>query len=330
MIKKNVLIAIDEFASSTNSPIRILESAGFNVLKNYTGNSLDFKKNADLYSKADYVIAGLEPYSSDFFERYKNIKAISRIGVGVDSIDLDSANKNGVKIFVTSDKPSLAVAELCISNMIALLRHTYKMSNDLKANSWNPIQGRDLRSCTVGVIGVGSIGKELIKRLNSFESKIIGYGRTWNEEFSKKFSVERKSIKEIFEESDIITIHLPLTSETKGIISKKYIELAKHDALILNTSRAGVIDNQALAEAITKKNIKAALDVFDEERDPYPYTNIEGVILTPHIASHTIETRKSMEDMASRTLEIYDSLLDNQEIKDRAKKLSYINKHSVT
>ena len=122
-----------------------------------------------------------------FFKRYKNIKAISRIGVGVDSIDLDSANKNGVKIFVTSDKPSLAVAELCISNMIALLRHTYKMSNDLKANIWNPIQGRDLRSCTVGVIGVGSIGKELIKRLNSFESKIKYYGRTWNEEFSKKF-----------------------------------------------------------------------------------------------------------------------------------------------
>lgn len=329
MTKKNVLIAIDEFASSTNSPYQILESAGFNVMKNDTGNSLDFKNNADLYSKADYVIAGLESYPAEFFKSFKNIKAISRIGVGVDSIDLDSANKNDVKIFITSDKPSVAVAELCVSNMIALLRHTYKMSNDLKINCWNPIQGRDLRNCTVGIIGVGSIGKELIKRLSSFGPKIIGYGRTWNEGFLNNFSVTRKSIKEIFEQSDIITIHLPLTSETNGLISKNYIELAKHDAIILNTSRAGVIDNHALAEAISKKNVKAALDVFDEERDPYPFNDIEGVILTPHIASHTIETRRSMEDMASRTIEIYDSLLNNPNIKERDKKLEYINKHSV-
>jgi len=328
-LKKTVLIAIDEFASSTNSPIKILESAGFKVLKNDSGTPLDFQKNADLYLKADYIIAGLESYPSDFFKKFKNIKAISRVGVGVDSIDLDSAKKHGVKIFVTSDKPSVAVAELCISNMISLLRHTFKMSNDLKASFWNPIQGRELRNCTIGVIGVGSIGKELIKRLDSFGPKIIGYGRTWSDEFANKFNLQRKSIKEIFEESDIITIHLPSTPDTKGLISKKYIELLKYDALVLNTSRAAVIDNSALADAIAKKNIMAAVDVFDEERDSYPYTDIEGVILTPHIASHTIETRKSMEDMASETLEIYDSILNSQDIKIDDNKLLYINKHSV-
>ena len=99
--------------------------------------------------------------------------------------------------------------------------------------------------------------------------------------------------------------------------------------MVLNTSRAAVIDNSALADAIAKKNIMAAVDVFDEERDSYPYTDIEGVILTPHIASHTIETRKSMEDMASETLEIYDSILNSQDIKIDDNKLLYINKHSV-
>ena len=326
---KTVLIAIDEFASASDSPIKILESAGFKVLTNDSGEPLDFKKNSNLYEKADYVIAGLESYTDDFFNKFKNINAISRVGVGVDCIDLKSAQENGVKIFITSDKPSVAVAELCISNMISLLRHTLKMSNELKANSWNPIQGRELRSCTVGIIGLGSIGKEIVKRLDAFGPKIIGYGRTWNDEFSSKYSVDRKTIKEVFQESDIVTIHLPLTSDTKGMISKSFIELAKPGALILNTSRAGVIDNAALAEAIFKKSVKAAVDVFDEERDPYPYGNIEDVILTPHIASHTIETRKSMEDMASKTLAIYDSLLFNTENNKRDIELAYVNKHSV-
>jgi D-3-phosphoglycerate dehydrogenase / 2-oxoglutarate reductase len=326
---KTVLIAIDEFASASDSPMQILDSAGFKVLVNDSGAPLDFHKDSTLYKKADYIIAGLEPYTEDFFKKFKNIKAISRVGVGVDCIDLQSSNEHGVKIFITSDKPSVAVAELCISNMISLLRHTLQMSNELKSNHWNPIQGRELRSCIVGIIGVGSIGKELIKRLDAFGSKIIGYGRTWNDEFSNQYNIDRKSIKEIFELSDIITIHLPLTSETRGLIGKEFINLAKNDALILNTSRAGVIDNFALAQAISEKNIKAAVDVFDEDRDPYPYSDIDGVILTPHIASHTIETRKSMEDMASNTLKIYDSLLNSHAVQDKDEKLAYINKHSV-
>jgi D-3-phosphoglycerate dehydrogenase / 2-oxoglutarate reductase len=329
MSYKTILIAIDEFASASNISIEILESAGFKLLFNETGGYLDYTKNSDLFEEADYIIAGVEPYTEEFFQKFKNIKAISRVGVGVDSIDVISANQYGVKIFITSDKPSVAVAELCISNMISLLRHTLKMSNELKLNHWNPIQGRELRSCTVGIIGLGSIGKELIKRLNVFGSKIIGYGRSWNAEFANKFNVDRKSIQEVFEESDIITIHLPLTSETKGLINKDIIKLAKNNALILNTSRAGVVDNDALVNAISVKNIKAAIDVFDEERDPYPYAEIEDVILTPHIASHTFETRKSMEEMASKTLVIFDSITNKDTSENIDEKLSYISKHSV-
>ena len=330
MSYKTILIAIDEFASASNISIEILESAGFKLLFNETGGYLDYTKNSDLFEEADYIIAGVEPYTEEFFQKFKNIKAISRVGVGVDSIDVISANQYGVKIFITSDKPSVAVAELCVSNMISLLRHTYRMSNDLKLNYWNPIQGRELRSCTVGIVGVGSIGREVIKRVHAFGAKLIGYGRTWDEEFANKFGVDRRTLTEVFKESDIITIHLPLTPETKGLISEEVIQLTKSKALILNTSRAGVIDNIALAKSIKSNKLSgAAVDVFDEERDPYPYGELDEVILTPHIGSHTIETRKSMEEMAAKNLVIYDSLSKQTDASKINDILSYIDKHSV-
>ena len=121
-----------------------------------------------------------------------------------------------------------------------------------------------------------------------------------------------------------------MTPETKGLISEEVIQLTKSKALILNTSRAGVIDNIALAKSIKSNKLSgAAVDVFDEERDPYPYGELDEVILTPHIGSHTIETRKSMEEMAAKNLVIYDSLSKQTDASKINDILSYIDKHSV-
>ena len=129
-------------------------------------------------------------------KKRRRLKAISRVGVGVDNIDLEAAKSFSKKIFITTDKPSVAVAELCVSNMIALLRGTFLMNEDLKKGNWNIIQGRDIRNCTVGIIGLGSIGKQVVKRLLPFGPKIIGYARTWDHEFSRQYSVDRyKSIR---------------------------------------------------------------------------------------------------------------------------------------
>jgi D-3-phosphoglycerate dehydrogenase len=324
---KTVFIAIEDFAKQSDGAIKILESKGFKILYNHQGTQANIKSHQEEYLKADYIIAGLENYSDIFFKRFKNVKAISRVGVGVDSIDLNSARENSVKIFITSDRPSVAVAELCISNMISLLRHTYTMSNNLKSNHWTPIQGKELRSCTIGIIGLGSIGKEVAKRASVFGSKLLGYGRTWNNEFANSYNIQRKSLEDIFKVSNIVTIHLPFTSETNKLINREIIALAKPDSIILNTSRAGVMDNNALAEALKLNQLGgAAIDVFEEEKDPQPYTTIENVILTPHIGSHTHETRKAMEEMAVENIVIYDSLLsDGEDLKIS----EYVNKHSV-
>jgi D-3-phosphoglycerate dehydrogenase len=327
---KTVLIAIDEFATASDEPIKMLEQSGFKVLVNDTGEPLDYKKNPEMYASADYVIAGLEPYTAEFFNEFDNISVISRIGVGTDCIDLLAATNSNVKVMITSDKPSVAVAELCISNMISLLRSTFKMSNHLKSGQWMPIQGTELRSCTVGVIGMGSIGKEVLKRVHAFKSNLIAYSRTWDDEFANKHSVKQKTLKEIFKESDVITIHLPLTSETNGLIGEDLIQSAKKNTIILNTSRAGVIDNVALAKALKGgKLFGASVDVFDEERDPYPYGDLDNVILTPHIGSHTIETRKSMEVMAVENILMFESLSKQSQTSEIKSILSYVNQHSV-
>jgi D-3-phosphoglycerate dehydrogenase / 2-oxoglutarate reductase len=327
---KKVLIAIDEFSKSSKLPLEMLDSADFEVLNKDLGVRLDQDKDAEKYKAADYVIAGLETYHKDFFERFPNICAISRVGVGVDNIDLESAAAHNVKVFITSDKPSVAVAELCVSNMIILLRHTFEMSNHLKRGIWQPVQGRELRSSTVGIIGMGSIGKQVVKRVSSFGSKIIGYARTWDEEFGIRFNVKRKDIKEVFEEANVITIHLPLTRETNMLISKNLIDSVQPGTVILNTSRASVMDNQALLNAINSERVQgAAVDVFAEDKDPYPFGSAERVILTPHIGSHTIETRQAMEKMAVMNLLTYESLRDNNDSVKTREILTYIDKHTI-
>ncbi len=327
---KKILIAIDKFYDHNKENILLLKKNNFEVVYNKTKRELTFPKDKNIYHNIDYIIAGLEQYSNEFFKEFKNLKAISRVGVGIDNIDLDAAKKNKVKVFVTSDKPSVAVSELCISNMISLLRHVHTMSNELKKGKWNPIQGRDIRNLTVGIVGLGSIGKEVVKRLSNFGPNIISYSRTWDLNFALQYKISKKSLNYVFRNSDIITIHLPSTKETKKMINKQMILSMKPNSIIINTSRASVIDNITLANSLKKKLILgAAIDVFNEEKKIYPFDKLENVILTPHIGSHTLETRSEMEKMAVENILNYDRLLKKTKTKEMSMLWEKISNNSV-
>ena len=331
-MKRKVLIAIDQFAKNSTKCLEMLKSRDFDVIWNESNRPLDCDNDFNMYKDIDYVIAGLERYDSAFFKKAKKLKAISRVGVGIDSIDTEAARAFSKKIFITTDKPSVAVAELCVSNMIALLRGTFMMNTDLKNGNWNIIQGRDIRNCTVGIIGLGSIGKQVVKRLIPFGPKIIGYARTWDHVFSRKFLVDRcTSLEEIINSSDIITIHLPLEESTKNLIDLSLIKRLKKDAVVLNTSRAGVIDNDALANSLRKKQILgAAIDVFDEDRTISPYDQLENVIVTPHVGSHTSGTRIAMEESAVSNILIYDSILNPKKDENIISLLASLEKNSIS
>ena len=187
-----------------------------------------------------------------------------------------------MRVCITSDKPSVAVAELCIGNTIALIRHTHKMSEQLKKGIWAPIQGVELRNCVLVLVGLGSIGKELAKRLVAFGCKVKSCSRSWNEDFALEYEIERQTLPALFEECNVVSVHLPFDQTTKGVISEKLINSMQKGSIIINTSRAGVMDNGAVATALKRALTGAAIDVFDEEPSPAPYTDTPNVILGLH------------------------------------------------
>jgi D-3-phosphoglycerate dehydrogenase / 2-oxoglutarate reductase len=330
-VSKRVFVAIDIFDKACRGLVKKLQEQGFDVVVNDTGKELDYTvtEDAKYFEGADYIIAGLEKYDQGFFDQFPDVEVISRIGVGVDSIDLNAAKENDTKIYITSDRPSIAVAELCVSNMVALLRKTFKMSNFLHNKEWIPIQGRELRSCKVGILGYGSIGKQVVKRIHGFDAEIFAAGRTWDEKHAERYNVTKLSREELFKTCDVITIHLPLNKETEKHVSRELLLSMERGSIIINTSRSGVLDNEALKQLLKSGHIAGAgIDVFDEHRSIGPYNDCENVILTPHIGSHTQETRVKMEDCAVDNIFFHNKITKENDLAEIEKIVEHLRAYS--
>lgn len=327
---KRILFAIGNFTLNKSEIEKILPKPDYELIYNPIGEDLNFKLHPEIFEDVDYILAGLEPYSDTFFLKYPRIACISRIGVGTDNIDLDAARAAATRVCITSDKPSVSVAELCVGNMISMLRHTHQMSNQLKDNLWKQFQGRDLRNQRVGIVGLGSIGKEVVKRLQPFGCQIYSASRSWNNQFAEEHHVKRLGLKELFKTCTIISIHLPMEDSTLKIINKEMIATMPEGSFIINTSRSGVIDNEAVCEALWSNHLAGvAIDVFDEEPDVHPYTNAPNVILSPHIGSFTQQTRKAMETMSLETLVNLDRYNETVNMDERSKMQDYLSKVTV-
>jgi len=327
---KRILFAIGNFTLEKSEIEKILPKSDYELIYNPIGEDLNFKLHPEIFEDVDYVLAGLEPYSDTFFLKYPRIACISRIGVGTDNIDLDAARAAATRVCITSDKPSVSVAELCVGNMISMLRNTHQMSNQLKDNLWKQFQGRDLRNQRVGIVGLGSIGKEVVKRLQPFGCQIYSASRSWNNQFAEEHHVKRLGLKELFKTCNIISIHLPMEDSTLKIINKEMITTMPEGSFIINTSRSRVIDNEAVCEALWSNHLAGvAIDVFDEEPNAHPYTNAPNVILSPHIGSFTQQTRKAMETMSLETLVNLDRYNETVNIDERSKMHDYLSKVTV-
>jgi len=327
---KRILFAIGNFTLEKSEIEKILPKSDYELIYNPIGEDLNFKLHPEIFEDVDYVLAGLEPYSDTFFLKYPRIACISRIGVGTDNIDLDAARAAATRVCITSDKPSVSVAELCVGNMISMLRNTHQMSNQLKDNLWKQFQGRDLRNQRVGIVGLGSIGKEVVKRLQPFGCQIYSASRSWNNQFAEEHHVKRLGLKELFKTCNIISIHLPMEDSTLKIINKEMITTMPEGSFIINTSRSRVIDNEAVCEALWSNHLAGvAIDVFDEEPNAHPYTNAPNVILSPHIGSFTQQTRKAMETMSLETLVNLDRYNETVNMDERSKMHDYLSKVTV-
>jgi D-3-phosphoglycerate dehydrogenase / 2-oxoglutarate reductase len=298
----NILVTTAPFGEVDRTPIELLEGLNCVVEHNPFGRRLTEAELVALVPEYDVIIAGTEPITQKVFANAPNLKLISRVGIGVDSVDLQESRRRQVKVSYTPDAPSPAVAELTLGLMLSMLRRITMSNNGLRDGQWHRHFGRRLSESVVGIIGFGRIGKRVAKLLGSFECRKILINDVNPLDLTDVApNCHSADKEEIYRQADIISVHVPLTISTKGMVGAEQIKLMKPDALLVNTARGGVIDEQALFAALTDGVLSgAAIDVFESEPYVGPLRELEHCLLTAHMGSMTRDCRARMEIEATQ------------------------------
>lgn len=291
----NVCITTSSFDLEGNATLLQLRARGVSVHINPWGRQLDEARAVEFMAKYDpvAVIAGVEPWTRLVMNAAPSLKLISRVGVGVDTIDFEAAAERGIMVRSTPDAPAPAVAELTIALILSMLRKIALLDRQLRVGQWVKAQGPLLSGKVVAVVGHGRIGRRVAELLTAFGAIPMPYDP----------ATAPGDLNAIFAVADIVTLHLPYSLEVRHFIGANAIARMKRGAYIVNASRGGLIDEAALYDALVSGHLAgAALDVFEEE----PYTGalrkLDNVILTPHIGSAATEVRKRMENEAAVNL----------------------------
>lgn len=291
-----ILISSASFGKINSDSIELLKKAGFEPCLNPYGRKLEIDEFKELIKGAIGLIAGTEKITAELLENAPALKVISRYGVGMDNIDSETAERIGITVCSTPEAPTQAVAELALALMLNLYRRVGEADRIVRSKHWSQLMGRILSGKSLGIIGLGRIGGRLVKLAKPFEMRIRAYEPYPDNSFVSSHNITLVSLNEVLSHSDIVSLHLPLSDNTYHIIGKKELSLMKNDAIIINTSRGGLIDEAALADALRNKLIfGAGIDTFEEEPYGGNLTGLENVILTCHMGSSAIETRKQME-----------------------------------
>jgi D-3-phosphoglycerate dehydrogenase len=301
-----IFIASRSFGKVVNDGVKILQGVG-EVMYNPHERSLNSSELKDYLKDASAVILGNDVCDADVLNSTEKLKVVSRHGVGVDNVDLKAATENGIIVTNTPKVNTTAVAEHTLALMMALLRRIPQANLSMKSKRWEGLKfvGEELTGKKLGIIGLGSIGKEVAKRAKALGMKVLYSKRTRDVNLEKELGLTFKSLNELLKESDIISIHIPLTSETKGLIGKKEIALMKRGSYIINTARGGIIETEALIEALRNGHLAGvALDVFDKEPPDFeiPLFTLDNVITTPQIGAYTIEAIRLMDIIAAENV----------------------------
>lgn len=279
----------------------VLSRAGVSVNYNPFNRRLTEDELKGLISGYDILIAGTEPITRGVLNAADKLKLISRVGIGLDSVDILYAKEKGIDLSYTPDAPSPAVAELAFGLIFNLLRNVSATNNSIKRGEWNRYTGLRLANLTVGVVGHGRIGSRLVGHLASFgvENILIHDNdpSTHSRSIGNCTFVDKKTL---IRESDVISIHVPLSLATKNFIASEELSLMKTSAYLINTARGGIVNEQDLADALTENKIAgAAVDTFVDEPYVGSLKNLDNTLLTAHMGSMTRDCRVRMELEAS-------------------------------
>lgn len=263
---------------------------------NLDGKRFNKKDLIDYIKDADAIIVGLEPIDKEVLEQCQNLKIVSKYGVGLNNIDLEACKKRDITIGWTGGVNKLSVAEMTLGYMLMLCRNLFITSNELKNGIWNKSGGFQLSEKRIGIIGVGYIGKELIRLLKPFNCEILVNDIINQEQYYKENNLKEVSKEEIFKTCDIVTIHTPFDSTTDNLIDKKVFETMKNGSFIINSARGGIINEDDLKYALLNNLIAgAAVDAYVEEPpSDKELLSLPNLICTPHIGGNSKEAVEAM------------------------------------
>jgi len=292
-----VLITTVPFADKNSQPLEQLRAAGIEYLINPVGRKLKEDELAEMISDFDVLIAGTEPITEKVMNRAPRLKLISRVGIGLDSVDLLAAERRGIKVSYTPDAPAPAVAELTIGLMLSLLRSVHVANAQMHRGEWHRYFGRRMSEVTIGIIGAGRIGGRVLRHLAAFGSpRVLVNDLAPDHGVAPGPGLEWVDKEVIYREADMISLHVPLTVNTKNMIRSEQIATMKSDALLINTSRGGIINESDLAGALRTGVIGgAAIDVFDHEPYNGELATLDRCLLTSHMGSMSVDCRTRME-----------------------------------
>ena len=301
-----ILVTPTSFKKAENAAARaMLEAFADEIVYNESGIPLQGDALLALLEGVDGYIAGLDYITAAVVEKMpQSVKCISRYGIGYDRVDLAACSKKGVKVTNTPGANATAVCELAFGLMLCAARDIPRLHRAVEAGDWPRSTGRELEGKTLGIVGLGAIGKKLALRALAFDMQVAAYDPYFDETFALAHGIKRLDLDELLTSADVVSLHVPLTDATRHMINAERIASMKKGAIIINTARGGLIDEAACAQALVAGKLGGlGLDAFEQE--PLlesPLKGLPNVIFTPHTGAHTAEAVSNMGIMAVQNL----------------------------
>jgi D-3-phosphoglycerate dehydrogenase len=286
---------------------RELSARPFQIVLNTRGERLQGASLSDFLADADAAIIGLEKIDAPLLAACPRLQIISKYGVGLDNVDQDACRNRGVAVGWTPGVNRRSVAEMTVGLMIALSRNLFVTSQQMRLGDWDKNGGRQLSNLRIGIIGLGHVGQELVRLLKPFDCSIWANDIADRENFCREEGVTLTTKESLFTSSDIVSLHVPFSKETRFLINAETLDLMKPDAFLINTSRGGVVDQEALKLALKARRIAgAAIDVYAHEPpDDRELLELPNLVCTPHIAGNSWEAVVAMGRSAIQHLDTF-------------------------
>jgi D-3-phosphoglycerate dehydrogenase len=307
-MSKKVAITSEFFAKFSDKALKILEENGLEVIPNRYDKYLDKEEEIiSLTKEANAVICDLEKISKNVIDQSPNLEIIARRGVGTDSVAVEYAKEKDIEVARTLGVVEKPVSELVMAYILNISRQIMPLNQSMHQGEWNKILAHSVDGKTIGIIGMGNIGKEITRKAQAFDMDVIYYDVERKEELEKELGIEYQDFDKLLKNSDVITLHVPLNKNTKNLIDYSAMEKMDKSPILINTARGPVVNNKDLKKALEEGLVSfAAIDVFDEE----PKTNsilkdCKNVILTPHVGTFTEEIFIKMDVLAAENVVNY-------------------------